>query len=90
MADVEIELDSAGIQALLKSSEMQGVLNSLLTDAISYAAKLGLEAKRERTVLYTAATRSVLSVPVKPGEATSEKLNVATNLAVQRHNRRSS
>lgn len=89
MANVEIELDDQGIQELLKGTEMQRILNSLEDDAISYAAKLGLEAKREGKVLYTAATRSVLSVPVKPGEATFEKLSAATNLAVQRHNRRS-
>ena len=89
MADIEIELDDQGIQELLKGAEMQGILNGLENDAIRFAAQLGLEAKREVAEVYTAATRSVLAVPVKPGEHTSEKLGVATNLAVQRHNRRS-
>lgn len=50
---------------------------------------MGLEVKREGTEVYTAGTRSVLAVPVKPGEHTSEKLGVAASLAVKRHNRRS-
>lgn len=87
--DFEIELDSAGIRELLKGSEMQGILGELTGTAVRFAQTIGLEVVTAESEVYGAQTRAVLSVPVEVDSADAERLNVATNLAVQRHNRRS-